>query len=114
ANREVMITSLPIRYRSAELAAVGLSPQDAAIQVRQAMHGQVVDTINQGVRQYDLVVRLKPENRQSIQQVRDLLLRGRGGATVRLSDVADIGPERSSNMITRENAQRKAVVSLSV
>lgn len=114
ANREVMITSLPIRYRSAELAAVGLSPQDAAIQVRQAMHGQVVDTINQGVRQYDLIVRLKPENRQSIQQVRDLLLRGRGGATVRLSDVADIGPERSSNMITRENAQRKAVVSLSV
>ncbi len=33
---------------------------------------------------------------------------------MRLSDVADIGPERSSNLITRENAQRKAVVSLNV
>ena len=31
---------------------------------------------------------------------------------VRLRDVADIGPERSSNLIARENAQRKAVVSL--
>ena len=114
ANREVLITSLPIRYRHAELAAFGLSPADAAEQVREAMYGEVVDTINQGVRQYDLVVRLDPSQRETISQVRDLLLRGRSGATVRLRDVADIGPERSSNLITRENAQRKAVVSLNV
>lgn len=114
ANREVMITSLPIRYRHNELAAVGLSPADAAEQVREAIYGEVVDTVNQGIRRYDLVVRLAPENRETIQQVRDLLLTGRGGATVRLSDVADIGPQRSSNLITRENAQRKAVVSLNV
>ena len=114
ANREVMITSLPIRYRHAELAAAGLSPADAAEQVREAIYGAVVDRVNEGVRQYDLVVRLAPGERETIEQVRDLLLRGRGGATVRLSDVADIGPERSSNLITRENAQRKAVVSLNV
>jgi CzcA family heavy metal efflux pump len=114
ANREVMITSLPIRYRHADLAAAGLSPADAAEQVREALYGEVVDTVNQGVRQYDLVVRLAPEERESIHQVRDLLLRGRGGAIVRLSDVADIGPERSSNLIARENAQRKGVVSLNV
>jgi HME family heavy-metal exporter len=114
ANREVMITSLPIRYRHAELAAAGLSPASAAEQVREAIYGEVVDTVNHGIRRYDLVVRLAPENRESIQQVRDLLLTGRGGATVRLSDVADIGPQRSSNLITRENAQRKAVVSLNV
>jgi HME family heavy-metal exporter len=73
-----------------------------------------VATVNQGIRQFDLVVRLDPSQRQTIEQVRDLLLRGRGGGTVRLRDVADIGPERSSNLITRENAQRKAVVSLNV
>ncbi|MDP7189953.1 MAG: efflux RND transporter permease subunit [Phycisphaerales bacterium] len=114
ANREVMITSLPIRYRHAELAAFGLTPADAAEQVREAMYGEIVDTINQGIRQYDLVVRLDPSQRETVEQVRNLLLRGRGGATVRLRDVANIGPERSSNLITRENAQRKAVVSLNV
>jgi HME family heavy-metal exporter len=114
ANREVMITSLPIRYRHAELAAFGLSPAEAAQQVREAMYGEVVDTVNQGTRQYDLVVRLDPSQRETIEQVRDLLLRGRNGAKVRLRDVADIGPQRSSNLITRENAQRKAVVSLNV
>jgi len=114
ANREVMITSLPIRYRHAELAAVGLSPADAAEQVREAVYGEVVDTVNEGVRTYDLVVRLAPSERETVAQVRDLLLHGRGGATVRLSDVADIGPERTSNLITRENAQRKAVISLNI
>ena len=114
ANREVMITSLPIRYRHAELAAAGLSPADAAQQVRQALYGEIVDTVNHGVRQYDLVVRLEPLQRETLDQVRDLQLRGRGGATVRLRDVADIGPERTSNLIARENAQRKAVVSLNV
>jgi len=114
ANREVMITSLPIRYRHPELAAAGLSPADAAQQVREAIYGEVVDRINQGVRQYDLVVRLDPAQRETIEQVRNLLLHGRGGAIVRLRDVADIGPERSSNLIMRENAQRKAVVSLNV
>ncbi|MDG2201692.1 MAG: efflux RND transporter permease subunit [Phycisphaerales bacterium] len=114
ANREVMITSLPIRYRHQELAAAGLSPADAAEQVREAIYGEVVDRINQGVRQYDLVVRLDPSQRETVEQVRNLLLHGRDGAIVRLRDVADIGPERSSNLIMRENAQRKAVVSLNV
>jgi len=114
ANREVMITSLPVRYRHAELAAVGLTPETAAEQVRAAIYGAVVDRVNQGKRRYDLVVRLAPDQRESIEQVRDLLLRGRAGALVRLRDVADIGPQRSSNLIARENAQRKAVVSLNV
>lgn len=114
ASREVMITSLPIRYRHSELAAAGLSPADAAEQVREAIYGEVVATVNEGVRKYDLVVRLAPEQRESIEQVENLLLRGQSGAIVRLRDVANIGPERSSNLITRENAQRKAVISLNV
>ncbi len=114
ANREVMITSLPVQYRHAELASFGLTPAEAAEQVREAMYGEVVDTVNQGTKQYDLVVRLDPSQRETIEQVRNLLLRGSEGAIVRLRDVADIGPERSSNLITRENAQRKAVVSLNV
>jgi HME family heavy-metal exporter len=33
---------------------------------------------------------------------------------VRLREVADIGPERTSNLIARENAQRKAVISTNI
>jgi CzcA family heavy metal efflux pump len=114
ANREVMITSLPINYRHHDLAAYGLTPASAAEQVQQAIYGEVVAEVNQGLRRYDLIVRLAPGQRQSTKQVEDLMLRGQGGALVRLREVADIGPERTSNLIARENAQRKAVISLNV
>ena len=114
ANREVTVTSLPIRYRHQDLAAAGLAPASAAEQVQEAIYGETVAEINQGVRRYDLVVRLAPEERESIEQLRSLRLRGVGGATVRLEEVADIGPERTPNLIARENAQRKAVISCNV
>lgn len=114
ANREVMITSLPVNYRHHDLAAYGLTPASAAEQVQQAIYGEVVAEVNQGLRRYDMVVRLATDQRESIEQVENLMLRGEGGALVRLREVADIGPERTSNLIARENAQRKAVISLNV
>lgn len=114
ANREVTIASVPIHYRHQDLAAAGLTPAAAAEQVQQAIYGEIVAGINQGVRRYDLVVRLAAEERESIAQLEDLRLRGVDGAVVRLADVADIGPERTPNIIARENARRKAVISCNV
>jgi CzcA family heavy metal efflux pump len=119
ANREVMIQSLPIEYRPHDLAAHGLTPRAAAEQVRDAMFGAKVAEVNEGIRRYGLHVRLAAQERESIRDLRRLLLRGRSakegaGPLVRLEDVADIGPEMTSNLIVRENSQRKAVVSLNV
>ncbi len=114
ANREVMIQSLPVEYRPRELAAYGLTPAAAARQVRSAMFGVQVAEVNEGTRRYALTVRLAEHERDSVRDLRSLVLRGRGGALVRLEEVADIGPEMASNLIARENAQRKAVVSLNV
>ena len=49
-----------------------------------------------------------------MEQLKNLLLHGTGGAIVRLRDVADIGPQQASNLITRQDTRRKAVVSLNV
>ena len=114
ANREVLIRSLPIEYRPDVLAAYGLTPLAAAGQVRDAIFGVRVAEVNEGVRRYGLVVRLAPAGRDEVADLRSLVLRGVGGALVRLEEVADIGPEMASNLIARENSQRKAVVSLNV
>jgi CzcA family heavy metal efflux pump len=114
ANREVMIQSLPVDYRPADLAAYGLTPQSAAKQVRDSIYGVSVAEINEGQKRYDLSVRLADEERDDLRDLRNLVLRGKGGALVRLDEVADIGPEMTSNLITRENAQRKGVVTLNV
>jgi CzcA family heavy metal efflux pump len=114
ANREVMIQSLPVDYRPADLAAYGLTPQAAARQVRNSIFGVTVAEVNQGLKRYDLAVRLADEERDDLRDLKNLVLRGKGGALVRLHEVADVGPEMTSNLIARENAQRKAVVTLNV
>ena len=92
ASREVMIQSLPVRYRPEDLAAYGLTPLSAAQQVRDAIYGASVARINEEVRRYDLVVRLDEAQRDDLDDLRNLILKGKGGAMVRLHEVAEIGP----------------------
>ena len=114
ANREILVETLPVRYRHDDLARAGISPAAAAVQVEQALSGVHVATVNDGIRRYDMVVRLHPDERQTSEQVRELILKSPFGPHVRLRDVADIGPEMASSLIAREGARRKAVVSLNV
>lgn len=114
ANREIMIDSVPIKFRSKDLARWGLSPAMAAEQVELAFSGGIVAEVNQGIRRLQVVVRLEDNERERIEQVRNLILKGKDGAQVRLEDVATIGVERTSNLIARENGRRKATVSCNV
>ncbi len=114
ANREIMIETLPVRYRHDDLARAGLTPADAAEQVEQALAGVHVASVNQGIRRYDLTVRLHPDERQTELQVGELVLKSTYGPQVRLREVADIGLEMASNLIAREGARRKAVISCNV
>jgi len=113
-NREAMVTTLPIRYRHDDLRQYGLTPAGAAQQVTAALSGEIVAEVNDGVRRFDIVVRLDPESRKSVRDVHELLLRGKGGAKVKLREVADIGPEDAPMAIQRENGRRKAVISTNV
>ncbi len=68
AQREVMIKTVPIRYRHDDLARWGIAPADAAEQVKDAVFGEHVAEVNEGVRVYDMVVRLAADQRQNVQQ----------------------------------------------
>jgi len=114
ANREVVIPSLSVRFRRADLAAAGLTPAAAARQVQAALNGVRVAEVAQAHRRYGVVVRLADDQRETIEQVRELLLRNDVGASVRLGEVADVDPESTSGVIAREGGRRKAVVSLNV
>lgn len=114
ANREAMVESLPIRYRHEDLKRWGLTPAGAAAQVETAFNGVTVATVHAGVRRYEMIVRLHPEDRKDFEDVRQFLLIGQDGAQVRLEEIADIGPENMALGIQRENGRRKAVISLNV
>ena len=114
ANREVLVQTLAIDFRLRDLARYGLSAEQAGAQVKRALFGDTVAVVNQGLRRYDLVLRLVEAQRGSVEAVQDVVLTGRDGALVRLHEVADIGPEQASNLISRQNAQRKTVISANV
>lgn len=114
ANREVTMESIPVEYRPRDLARFGLTPEDAATQLEIAFAGVVVAEVNEGMRRLDVTVRLAPEDRATVAQLEDFVLRGADGTFVRLHEVASVGRERISNLITRENGRRKAVVSCNV
>jgi CzcA family heavy metal efflux pump len=114
ANREVMIQTAPIRYRSADLQRFGLTPAAVAEQVRDAIAGEVVAEVADGLRRYEVVVRLAENERANIDDIRRLIIRGAGGSLVRLDEVADITRENASDLIIREQGRRKAVISCNV
>lgn len=114
ANREVLVQTLAIEFRAADLARYGLSAEEAGAQVKRSLFGDTVAVVNQGVRRFDLTVRLSHDQRDSVRDVQQVVLTGRDGALVRLHEVADIGPEQASNLISRQNAQRKTTISANV
>lgn len=114
ANREVMVQTLAIDFRLQDLARFGLTAKEAGAQVKRSLFGDSVSVINQGVRRYDLVLRLVENQRASIKNIEDVILTGKSGTLVKLKEVANIGPEQQSNLISRQNAQRKTLISLNV
>ena len=114
AAKEAMVRSLPVRFRRADLRRFGLTPAAAAAQVQAGFQGAVAATVRQGRAVIDVVVRLKKAQRSDPEQLRQLILRGADGQLVRLHQVADIAHRRAPVVISRENGQRKAVVSCNI
>jgi HME family heavy-metal exporter len=114
ANREITITTIPVLFRRNDLAQWGITMQSANEQVSAGFYGLVTDTVQDGIRQYQVVVRLKPDSRDTIDDIKNFTLYNTNGQRVYLKQVADIGIEEASNLIVRENTQRKATISCNV
>ena len=78
---------------------------------RMELGGEVVSQVQDGGKTFDLTVRMADEDINSIDHIRNMLIDTADGRQVCLSDVADIFSSAGPNTISRENAQRKLVVS---
>jgi HME family heavy-metal exporter len=114
ANREILIDTLRIRYRLPDLARAGLTLRDAGEQVAAAFNGLTVGQVAQNQRRWDVVVRLEAAERDSLASVAAFKLATPSGARVRLDEVADVFREDASNLILRDNTNRKALISCNV
>lgn len=114
ANREVLAEHLPVVFHRDRLARFGLTPADAAEQLEAAFLGRRLGVVHRGASRTEIVLRLVEDARDEPRDVEDFLLRAPSGALARVRDVADVRVEATSNLISRENVKRKAVVSCNV
>ena len=112
-EQQVDIPQVRIDARRGMLARYGITTGAFTDFVDVAIAGEKVGEVFEGERRFDLVLRYKPEARNSIDALRDVPIDARNGA-VPLSAVADVRSVSGPSTINRENVQRRIVISANV
>ena len=110
-EQQVERPELNITPKREMLARYGISLPEFAEVVRVMMEGEVVSTVYEGNRSFDLTLKVNDDARSTIERISDLTIDTGDGKKVPLSYVADIKSSAGPNTINRENVSRKLVVS---
>ena len=105
---------LQIRANRPMLARYGITVDQFNRYIETAFPGSKVGEVYEGQRSFDLVVRLQPAYTESIEGIGNALITTGSGAKIPLGEVAEIVSGNGPNTISRENVQRKLVVSCNV
>jgi CzcA family heavy metal efflux pump len=113
-EQQADIPFLTITLDRAAIARHGLRVRDVTEAIETAFGGQEVSRILEGRAAFDLVVRYDRAAIQDLEAIRQTLVSTPSGALVPLHALADIRKDRGPNTISRENVERKIVVSCNV
>jgi len=113
-EQQVEVPQIQIRARRAMLARYGISIDEFNHFVEVAIGGEKVADIYEGQRSFDLFLRFQPEFTDKLDGIKSALIDTRLGGKVPLEEVADVLSVSGPNSISRENVQRKIVISANV
>ena len=105
---------LQIRAKRDMLAQYGISIEQFNKFVELAFSGEKLSEIYEGQRSFDLVLKLNDDYTGSVDKVKSALIDTENGGKVPLEEVAEIVSVGGPNSISRENVQRKMVVSANI
>lgn len=106
---------LQVRANRAMLAQYGISMAEFNHFVESAFNGEKIGDVYEGQRSFDLILKQRFDNDTlTINDVKDALIDTYDGNKVPLGTVADVVSVGGPNTISRENVQRKLVVSANV
>jgi cation efflux system protein involved in nickel and cobalt tolerance len=108
---QVPIPQVQIQFDRTAASRYGLSVGALSETVETALNGRVVSQVLENQQTFDLVVWLKPEARNSLEILEDLLVDTANNQKIPLAQVARIQKSTGPNTINRENVSRLIVVS---
>ncbi len=103
-----------VNFDREKIAQFGLSIAEANDILSTAFAGKEAGIVYEGDRRYKLVVRLAKENRESIDDVRNLFITNKKGEQIPLSQIAEISFKEGANQIQREEGKRRIIVAFNV
>ena len=112
-EQQVEIPQIQVRANREKLAYFGITMGEFNAFVEAAFPGKVVGCIYEEERSFDLVLRLNKDYTETIDGVRQALIDTPDGK-VPLESVADVVSVGGPGSISRENVQRKVVVSANI
>ena len=113
-EQQIERPQLVIKPRREMLARYGITLPQFAEFVNACLAGEAVSQVYEQGKSFDLVVRVRHDLHDRIDEVRNLMIDTADGRKVPLSYVADIRSSAGPNTISRENVKRKIVISANV
>ncbi len=106
--------SLSINIDRAKIARYGVNVADINALIQTAVGGDVATQVEQGEKQFDLVVRLEQQYRDNPDEIGNILVATPDGQQIPLKEFADIEVSNGASFIYRENNSRYIGVQFSV
>lgn len=113
-EQQTEVPQLQLRANRLMLAKYGITIDDFNRFINLAFPGEKLADIYEGERSFDLVIKLNDNYTTNIEQVKSALIDTGFGGKVPIEEVAEIVSVGGPNSISRENVQRKIVVSANV
>lgn len=113
-EQQVETPQIQVRANRTALAQYGITVDDFNKFIEMAFSGEKIADIYEGQRKFDVILRLNGCDAANMESVRKALIDTGNGAKVPLEEVAEIVSAGGPNTISRENVQRKLVVSANV
>jgi len=110
-EQQTEVPQLSIIPNRIMLAKYGIKMSEFADFIDVALAGETVGEIFEGQRNYDLVLRYADTDRENIEAIKKTLIDTHDGKKIPLSYVANVMLSGSPYSVSRENVQRKIVVS---
>ena len=113
-DQQADIPFVTVSIRREAIARNGLRVRDVAGTIETAFYGRVLSKVLEGQTSFDLVLRYPDGAREDLEPVRETLVTTASGARLPLHALAQVRRDRGPNTVSRENVQRKIVVSANV
>ncbi|MHB8624102.1 MAG: efflux RND transporter permease subunit [Sulfuricaulis sp.] len=118
-EQQISVPQVTVKIDRQKAARYGITVGDVAQDIKMSLNGEIVSSVLEGRRTFDLFVRLEQSARNNVEAIRDLLvdapgLNPGGKIKIPLREVAEVRVQDEPYAINRESVQRLIVVAFNV